>query len=684
MTFAELSAEQQQFIQTALSGQNILVDACIGSGKTTAIQTLCQMMGGRKRVLYMTYNKLLKEDAKTKIRTPLTLVTNYHGFAYMELRKIGRSCGMNDLLQAYHQFQPPVTPYDVLILDEYQDIEQESADLLWHIKDSCPNLQIIVVGDMAQKIYDKTRLDVQSFLSEFLDTYVPLEFTQCFRIGCEHAEMLSRVWGKKIVGVNPNCEVRQMAFSEAVEYASSLSPGELLVLGSNSGDRNRFQNELEDLEPAVFNAYTVWSKISEHDGQATSPGVGHAIFTTYDGCKGMERDVCFVFDWTLSYWNTRLSKPSVRYEILRNIFCVAASRGKRQIIFVESERDEMLTEADLCASSQVAVKYSNMDVSEVFQHKFAEDVETAYQCLSVDSVAESSCLLPVNLSYGLVDLSPCIAVYAKACYFQNYRIDDAIYHASNLPGRGHLLRPERSWMKWGLHSKIQYEVMLETLQQRYYTQVPYPLVSLDAQQMICDRLSVYLPKDVSVQSSVQLPVFSSPGHPLFALTGCVDAIYRNEVWYLKFVQELTHVHCLELAMQLVMTGFSKGKLFNVATGEVLLISIPDVAVFLDKVAYAITKGQLKGYICEDTFWCQYFQLRHPGVCGDFVKRYRGTAFRGVKFVTEFFAHYGLQLPMRPAVLRDVLLGKPKKQQKRKDVTLGTSRKKISVKKPVLE
>ena len=63
----KLSDEQRLFIEKALQGENILVDACIGSGKTTAIQNLCNELPGTKKVLYLTYNKLLKLDAKSKI-----------------------------------------------------------------------------------------------------------------------------------------------------------------------------------------------------------------------------------------------------------------------------------------------------------------------------------------------------------------------------------------------------------------------------------------------------------------------------------------------------------------------------------------------------------------------------------------------------------------------------------------
>lgn len=76
-----LSDEQKVFVKKALEKKNILVDACIGSDKTTAIQQLCNVFPSNKRILYLTYNKLLKLDAKNKIHKKNVLVTNYHGFA---------------------------------------------------------------------------------------------------------------------------------------------------------------------------------------------------------------------------------------------------------------------------------------------------------------------------------------------------------------------------------------------------------------------------------------------------------------------------------------------------------------------------------------------------------------------------------------------------------------------------
>ena len=206
----ELTVEQKEFIQKAKEGNNILVNACIGSGKTTAIQELCKEIPQEKKVLYLTYNKLLKIDAQSKIRQKNVLVTNYHGFAYKTLKGVNISVSVSDLIQTYNKRKPPISQYDILILDEYQDINSELSDLLLTIKDANPNIQIIAVGDMNQKIYDFSKLNISEFINTFLGDYIKMEFTQCFRLPEEYAKHLGTLWYKKITGVNKNCQTSSM------------------------------------------------------------------------------------------------------------------------------------------------------------------------------------------------------------------------------------------------------------------------------------------------------------------------------------------------------------------------------------------------------------------------------------------------------------------------------------------
>ncbi|WP_427902372.1 DEAD/DEAH box helicase [Mycoplasmopsis bovis] len=60
LSYSNLTSEQQRMIDLVREGKNVLVNACIGSGKTTAIQVLCNELPKTKKILYLTYNKLLK------------------------------------------------------------------------------------------------------------------------------------------------------------------------------------------------------------------------------------------------------------------------------------------------------------------------------------------------------------------------------------------------------------------------------------------------------------------------------------------------------------------------------------------------------------------------------------------------------------------------------------------------
>ena len=590
-----LSTEQKKFIELALKGNNVLVDACIGSGKTTSIQELCNVLPTDKKILYLTYNKLLKLDAKNKIKKKNVLVQNYDGFAWWRLKATGNPTpNQANCVTMFNSILPNVDIYDILIIDEYQDIKEEHAIMLNYIKSLNNNMQIIAVGDMEQKIYDMTTLNVKAFIEEFLDTYIPMEFTQCFRLSEDLAAMLGRIWNKKIVGVNSTCKVSTLDNKEITDYLATHEIGDILCLGSRQGLMSKTLNQLEAKYPEKFNKNTVYASIRESDCCVT-PDKKCAIFTTFDSSKGLERNTCVVFDFTSEYWFVRLNNPQVKYEILRNIFCVAASRGKNEIIFVTDNHSTKLTEDILSDTTQLNYKIGSVGISSMFDFKYVEDVEHCYQMLNIEKVRDIEDTIDIPSHDGYIDLSPCIGIYQEANFFKNYDIDrqiDTVREAN--PNRTLYINP-----KWPLEKKILALTSFETHQKRYLHQVTTPFITEEQSALINDRLStVFNPEKEIIQRKCEI-IFNEYADftkgESFAAVGRCDVIHNNDVFELKFVSSLSHEHFLQCACYVVALRKKCGYLWNVKTNEMYRITIPNRGAFLNMVSTTITKRRFKHF-----------------------------------------------------------------------------------------
>lgn len=586
MSFA-LSQEQELLIQKAHEGVNILVDACIGSGKTTSIQHLCQRLPSSKSILYLTYNRLLKVDAKAKIKSKNITVTNYHGFAFNALKKAGISCGITDLIQTFIREKPAFPIYDVLVIDEYQDIDQELSELLEIIKSSNPSMQIIAVGDMEQKIYDKTTLDVREFIGQFLGEYECLAFTKCFRLNADHAAMLGRIWGKEITGVNDGCQISKMSIAQVIPFLANQSPEELLCLGARKGGMSNVLNELEKRYPEKYNKKTVYASISDNDRtQAVEPKSNSAIFTTYDSSKGLEREICVVFDFVESYWLLRAEKPQQSYEILRNIFCVAASRGKSQIIFVIDE-EPLLSEQMLSTPTEPVMRLKPVAFSEMFDFKYKESVEKCYALLDIKKVPlDDTQIIEVKTHDYLIDLSPCIGIYQEASFFEKYDIDSAIALYFKLHNDNNLYTDKIQ--KLSVAQKVLFLTALETRQMRYASQVALPFITKEEELLLHKRLSSILSKDDNAQV---LCTYTFDGIPELAFEACgfADVVKDDVVYELKFVSELKHEYFLQCACYMIALNLKKGILWNTRKNELYEISIPNEKQFCFEVSKTVLK-----------------------------------------------------------------------------------------------
>lgn len=500
--------------------------------------------------------------------------------------------------------KPSVDLYDVLIIDEYQDIETEMTILLNHIQSFNPSMQIIVVGDMQQKIYDKTNLNVIEFIRGFLGEHIETEFTQCFRISAKLAESLGRIWKKKIVGVNSNCKVCGMTIPKVIEFLSNQKPQDILCLGSRTGDLSKALNKLEEEYPETFNKETVFASIFENDSLgASTPSSDTAIFTTFDSSKGLERRICVVFDYTESYWQTRISKPNQSYEILRNIFCVAASRGKSIIIFANND-EKLLSEATISTRVDENLKQSDVDISSMFDFKFREDIETCFSLLKKNRLMiEDQSIIEVKNTDGMIDLSPCIGKFQEALFFKKYNIDIDIEQYFLLHENTRNLWSKRI-KDFSLEEKILFLVSLETNQERYRTQVELPIVDDNASNLISDRLFTRFKHDENVQVQCSISFSDKKyGEKIFSANGIADVVKDDVVYELKFVSELSHEHFLQCACYIVALNLKKGILWNVRDNTVYEIEVPDKKSFLDSVVNAITKNQIKTY-------CEPYVIKH--------------------------------------------------------------------------
>ncbi len=593
--YIDLSEEQRKFIEKAKEGKNILVDACIGSGKTTAIQNLCNMLPSNYQILYLTYNKLLKVDAKTKIKRQNVMVSNYHGFAYASLIRMDVKAGIPDLIQTFNKIKPKIAKYDVLIIDEYQDIEQELADMLNYIKSCNIAMQIIAVGDMEQKIYDKTTLNVIEFIKNFLGTYEELEFTQCFRLSSALANRLGNIWSKKIVGVNKNCSVETMTEDKVVGFLSRQEVKKILCLGERNGRLADVLNSLEEKYPEKFNKKTVYASIREKESGGVEPNSNSAIFTTFDSSKGLERPICVIFDFTENYWQQRIRMPQQSYKILRNIFCVAASRGKDHIIFV-GRKEELLSDKTLKTEVEPNLNFKIMGISEMFDFKYKENVEECFSLLKIEKFQDENQIINVKTKDGLIDLSPCIGIYQEAIYFKDYDIENEINLDLKIHNNKRYLYAEEDRKK-SIEEKVLILTAIETGQDRYTKQVEIPFILDEEKQQICERLSTKFKPIEQIQKECIIEFFDEKGEKiLFSALGRADVIKDKTVYELKFVSELSHEHFLQCACYMVALKLDKGVLWNIRNNMQCAISIPDKAAFMDAVARAVTKNHLKKYI----------------------------------------------------------------------------------------
>lgn len=580
-----LSDEQKLALQEVLQGHSVVIEACVGAGKTTFLETVCRLCSDR-RILYLTYNRLLKEDAQKKITGSHVTVQNYHGFVYKYLVRRGISVPPHKQIKTFLEkcSDIPLT-YSMFVVDEFQDLEEDTVELLLHLKSECPQAQWVFVGDMQQKIYDKTKVDVyEDCINKIIPDYTPLKFTKSFRISSDWGNFLSRCWQKQISGVNTNCEVTTTPYFEDVLKLLDATPNkDILILGPRYGITPEIVNLLEQHDKKKYNKNTVWTSIQERDeGYRVQPD--SLIVTTYDGCKGMERPVCIVVDWTAHHFQTRVEQPFVDKDIIRNLFCVAASRGKDKIIFLEDPRKPLFTEDTLY--QHYSQRLPDFNPSTMFEFKHTQDVLKCMEHLTIEDIPqEDTTVIEAHSADGNIDLSPAVGRYQEILFFNHFDFEKEMQEYKPTPL---VQRVAAYTAKIPNLTKEQQALALtscDTELFRYIGQVTTSLIDEENKVKLLNRLSSKLdPNNKKIQVSCHIVTN-------FTATGLADCVEKGIPWELKFVANLSNSNYLQAVMYSIMLKAPYAMLWNVRTNELKKVSVKDKEAFLKDVYKCITLGR---------------------------------------------------------------------------------------------
>lgn len=177
------SEEQQLILISFNEGNNIAIEACAGSGKTTAI-ILLALANPNKQFIVFTYNRRLSDETKERLNkfgiTNVEIQT-YHGFCTKYF-----SPSHNDTMLARSLYASPhegsmarLKMFDVFIIDEMQDMNELYYTFVHNkVQYFKENIQRVLLGDPRQTIYQFNGGNGK-YLSD-PETYWGVPFTRCF------------------------------------------------------------------------------------------------------------------------------------------------------------------------------------------------------------------------------------------------------------------------------------------------------------------------------------------------------------------------------------------------------------------------------------------------------------------------------------------------------------------------
>lgn len=377
-----LTEEQENVVQSAINGFNIIVDAVAGSGKTTMLLHGVAKRLRHKRILLLTYSSNLKNDNRIKasqLNLSLLKVHSFHSTQQAPNDKKYKKALHDLAIFLCEQFE-------TIIADEMQDCTPLHFRLLVSIiQYQHKKPQLILVGDKWQTIFQYQGSDARYLLKakEILgplckeSPWVVHKLTKTFRVPSNITHFVNNY----MLGSNrliPNIEGGNIEYHVlnpwevsadmiSIKIIDTINSGkhfdDIMILVTSVSNLKHthpiscLQRELRNNNIPVY----IRQDENEPDPRLM---VGKVRILTIHQSKGLEADIVFVLGFDSGYMNMRIHKyldPTVCPETLY----VAVTRAKEKVVLFQSNKNYPLSFIQLNMDLHYKIYCDNIDCNQI-------------------------------------------------------------------------------------------------------------------------------------------------------------------------------------------------------------------------------------------------------------------------------------------------------------------------------
>jgi hypothetical protein len=366
----EASAEQQLVCDHICLGENVVVDACAGSGKSTTILTVANALP-KKRFLQITYNASLRLEIKEKVQVLGLPNITVHTFHSLAVKFYSTDCntdtGIRYLLLHNTPPRTSIPKLDICMLDEFQDCtELYFKFIVKFLRDMGSPIQLLILGDPRQCLYEFKGADTRFLTmadvvwSDF-ELLSSKEFVHCslvmsYRITNQMSRFVNDVMlghelmsacrdGEPVVYIRNNMRNIEKTIIYTINELLTngcVKPNEIFVLAASVKGIHSHVRKLENAlveqnipcHVPMFDAEKLDDRIIE----------GKIVFSTFHCAKGRQRKYVFVVGFDNNYFEqfARTSTDKTQCPNTLYVGCTRATHGLYLLEFDQFKNDRPL------------------------------------------------------------------------------------------------------------------------------------------------------------------------------------------------------------------------------------------------------------------------------------------------------------------------------------------------------